>query len=284
MSDNGREPQAHRQQQQSPQPIAHGGHGSYHDDPDAASPEVEAPRFEPIFTLLTNSSTNETIHPRVRYLFADDDPSSIIAHEADHDADSSSSPGAHRTLVVDLAPRDSSSSTTTTTPNNWSVSWAASLSPDFAITDSHLLPMQQGGDHHHPDTTTNATSPAAAHNASPPNGGLMLRIDGVEREPVDMRGGPSASSSNSLPGSSGSAAGREDVEALVDDFRRRMGVLRKVVGEGERRREAVRAEQERQEQQEHQHPEGNTGSEPRPGMDADAEEGVEEHDHMKDSG
>ncbi|CAG9989987.1 unnamed protein product [Clonostachys byssicola] len=281
MSDNGREPQAHRQQQQSPQPIAH---GSYHDDQDAAAAAPELPRFEPIFTLLTNSSTNETIHPRVRYLFADDDPSSIIAHEADHNADASS-PGAaaHRTLVVDLAPRDPSSTTTNnTTANNWSVSWAASLSPDFAITDSHLLPMQQGD---HPDTTTSTTNPGA-HNgssSSSPNGGLMLRIDGVEREPVDVRGGPSASSSNSLPGSSGSAtaaAGREDVEALVDDFRRRMGVLKKVVGEGERRREAVRAEQERHEQQHEHPPEGAAGS---PGLDADAE-GVEEHDHMRDSG
>ncbi|KAK7223817.1 hypothetical protein V2G26_011820 [Clonostachys chloroleuca] len=275
MSDNGREPQAHRQQQQSPQPITH---GSYHDDPDAAAAALEAPRFEPIFTLLTNSSTNETIHPRVRYLFADDDPSSIIAHEADHDADTSSPGAPHRTLVVDLAPRDPSSTTTTgTTANNWSVSWAASLSPDFAITDSHLLPMQQGD---HPDTTTTA-SPAAHNASSSPNGGLMLRIDGVEREPVDVRGGGggrSASSSNSLPGSSGSAAGgREDVEALVDDFRRRMGVLKKVVGEGERRREAVRA----QERHEHEHlPEGAAGS---PALDADAE-GVGEHDHMRDSG
>lgn len=282
MSDNGREPQAHRQQQQSPQPIAH---GSYHDDPDVAPTAPEPPRFEPIFTLLTNSSTNETIHPRVRYLFADDDPSSIIAHEADHDADTSSPGAPHRTLVVDLAPREPSSTTTSAaTANNWSVSWAASLSPDFAITDSHLLPMQQGGDH--PDTTTaTTTTTSAAHNASSSlnGGGLMLRIDGVEREPVDVRGGggPSASSSNSLPGSSGSAAGgREDVEALVDDFRRRMGVLKKVVGEGERRREAVRAEQERHEQQHEHPPEGATGS---PALDADAE-GVEEHDHMRDSG
>ncbi|CAH0014361.1 unnamed protein product, partial [Clonostachys rhizophaga] len=182
MSDNGREPQAHRQQQHSPQPIAH---GSYHDDPDAAAAAPEGPRFEPIFTLLTNSSTNETIHPRVRYLFADDDPSSIIAHEADHDADTSSPGAPHRTLVVDLAPRDPSSTSTaaTTTANNWSVSWAASLSPDFAITDSHLLPMQQGD---HPDTTTSTTNPAAHNASSSPNGGgLMLRIDGVEREPVD---------------------------------------------------------------------------------------------------
>ncbi|VUC35996.1 unnamed protein product [Clonostachys rosea] len=263
MSDNGREPQAHRQQQQSPQPITTHDRNSYHDGPDAAP---ELPGFEPIFTLLTNSSTNETIHPRVRYLFADDDPSSIIAHEADHDAESSSS-AAHRTLVVDLAPRDPSS----TAPNNWSVSWAASLSPDFAITDSNILPMQQGGDH--PETA------AHAHNTSP-NGGLMLRIDGVEREPVDTKGAPSASSSNSLRGS-GSTPGKEDVEALVDDFKRRMGVLKKVVGEGERRREAVRVEQERQHQHQHQ-PEG-TGSEPHPALDTEAE-GVDEHDHMKDSG
>ncbi|KAJ3491155.1 hypothetical protein NLG97_g5647 [Lecanicillium saksenae] len=36
--------------------------------------------------------------------------------------------------------------------------------------------------------------------------------------------------------------GREDLEALADDFRRRMGILKKVVGEGEKRR-AVMAQQ-----------------------------------------
>lgn len=67
----------------------------------------------------------------------------------------------------------------------------------------------------------------------------MLRVEGVEREPVELKG-------ESLPSSRSGALEREDVEGLVEEFKRRMGVLKKVVGEGERRRD-VRGREEEEE-------------------------------------
>jgi hypothetical protein len=60
----------------------------------------------------------------------------------------------------------------------------------------------------------------------------MLRVEGVEPEYVEMR-------SDSLPNSGSGAIGGEDVDVLAEDFRRRMGVLKKVVDEGEKRRMVV---------------------------------------------
>lgn len=152
------------------------------------------PPFEPLFTLLTNSTTGATIHPQVQYLFSDDDTS--ILSSANDDPD-------HRTVVVDLA---------STEQNTWSVQYASSLSPDFAITSSQLATQQNDG-----DTST------------------MLRLEGVERETLDTSGG---SRPGSLPSSGSGALGRDAVE-LADEFKRRMGVLKKVVGESERRRGIV---------------------------------------------
>lgn len=70
----------------------------------------------------------------------------------------------------------------------------------------------------------------------------MLRVEGVEREPVEMR-------PDSLPSSGSGAIGGEDVDVLADDFRRRMGVLKKVVDEGEKRRALVGQEQQHEDEQ-----------------------------------
>lgn len=174
------------------------------------STTASPPPFEPLFTLLTNATTNLTIHPRVRYLFTDDDTSVLSTP---------SSPGAppHRAILIDLAP----------TPDNsrWVVSSASSLSPDFAVTASRLTLLRADAD---ADPGSDAGSAA-----------VTLRIDGVEREPLDMRLG-----SQSGSGSNNAAAIKDDIEYLVDDFRRRMAVLRSVVSEGERTREALAKLQE----------------------------------------
>ncbi|KAF5021391.1 hypothetical protein F66182_6580 [Fusarium sp. NRRL 66182] len=165
-----------------------------HDQATVADETGQAPMppFEPLFTLLTNSTTNTTVHPRIHYLFSDDDPSILTTSPEDP---------SHRALVVDLAPAPSSD------PSRWAVSWAASLTPDFAVTKSSVAVQQSEGD----------------------GGALMLRVEGVEREPVEMR-------SDSLPSSGSGAIGGEDVDVLAEDFRRRMVVLKKVVDEGEKRR------------------------------------------------
>ena len=145
--------------------------------------------LEPFFTLLTNSSTGATIHPRVRYIFADDDDQ----HSAILDTDADT-----RSVVVDLAPSSDGTS--------WAVASASSLSPDFAVTDSLLSTQRQDGD---------ASST------------MMLRLEGVEREPVE--------SPDEGEAGSGSSSVRADADALAEEFKKRMGTLRRVVAEAEKR-------------------------------------------------
>lgn len=179
----------------------------------AAAAEGAPPPFEPLFTLLTNTTNNTTIHPRVHYIFSDDDDASILPGSAPPDP-------SHRALVLDLAP--ATGAPEEDSAGGWRVAWASSLSPSFAVTDSSLSVVQQG--HHRDDD----------------NGSAMLRIDGVEREPVHLMRGGNGSRSGSPSGAAASGTvGKEDVDALVEDFRRRMGVLRRVVGQGHKRREAL---------------------------------------------
>ncbi|RFU78860.1 hypothetical protein TARUN_3341, partial [Trichoderma arundinaceum] len=121
-------------------------------------------------------------------------------------------------LIVDLAPPAA--------PNGkWTVSWASSLTPDFAITASQLSLQQHGssGSGSGGDGTEAEAGSAAS---------VMLRVEGVEREAVDPK-------PDSLPASGSGIVGREDVDYLTEEFKRRMGVLKKVVDEGERRRETL---------------------------------------------
>ncbi|KAI5462143.1 hypothetical protein BGZ63DRAFT_423442 [Mariannaea sp. PMI_226] len=186
--------------------------------PEEALPSERLPPFEPIFTLLTNTTTNTTIHPQIHYIFSDDDPSILAAAAA-------ADPTSHRALVVDLEPGSEGSS------NRWSVSWASSLSPDFAVTGSSIT-LQQS-----------ESFEEAGDDDRRGGGSLMLRVNGIEREPVEMR-------PDSLPNSGSGALNREDVEGLAEDFRRRMGVLKKVVDEGEKRRNLLQQQQQQQQVEE----------------------------------
>ena len=82
--------------------------------------------FEPLFTLITNATTNTTIHPRVHYLFADDDPS-ILPGPAPPDP-------THRAVVLDLVPASEAGDGAEqgSSGSGWAVAWASSLSPGFA--------------------------------------------------------------------------------------------------------------------------------------------------------
>lgn len=168
--------------------------------------------FEPVFALITNTTTNATVHPRVHYVFSDDDTSALIAAASNDDP-------SNRSLIVDLAPNDSS--------NGWQVEWSSSFSPDFAITATELSRQQQGNGDNDNDAA---------------NGTLMLRVEGMTREPVDSRFDPD----NSLPSSSsGSGAlGKEEVDGLAEEFRRRMGTMKKVVIAGEQRQNVAHQQQQ----------------------------------------
>lgn len=154
----------------------------------------QEPAFEPLFTLLTNATTNTTTHPRVHYIFSDDDPSIL-----------STTDPSRRNLIIDLAPAPDADAPS----SPWKVASASSLSPDFAITASKLAEQQHGND-------------------------AMLRLEGVEREPVEMTRDPAE----------GEDRAAEDKEGLVEDYKRRMDLLRKVVEVVSQRSRAVGAGQE----------------------------------------
>ncbi|ATY64932.1 hypothetical protein A9K55_005249 [Cordyceps militaris] len=181
------------------------------------------PPFEPLFALLTNTTTNTTVHPRVHYLFADDDASLPTT--------ATTATSSHRSLVVDLAP----------TPDHdaWAVSCASSLGSAFAVTAAALSKQQAENSSSAAEPIAATSAPGAAAPA------LMLHVAGVSRDPVDLRASVEAGASGASLRSSAASAAVEDLEALADDFRRRMGVLKKVVGEGEKRR-AVMAHHDRQ--------------------------------------
>lgn len=164
------------------------------------------PPFEPVFALLTNNTTNTTVHPRVHYVFSDED---VAPLDAASDGDPS-----HRPIVVDLVPNEAN--------DGWKVSWASSLSPDFAVTATELSKQQQG---------------SGDAEADPSTGTLMLHIDGVTREPIDTRFDPDNSQPTS--GSASGAIGKDEAENLADEFRRRMAGMKTVVDAGQQRRVAV---------------------------------------------
>ncbi len=177
------------------------------------------PPFEPLFTLLTNASTNTTIHPRVHYVFSDDDDSAILSAEQQRQQNrSGDEEQPRRALVVDLVPNADNDA--------WAISCASSLSPAFAVTATDLAKQQSGGG-----------APVEGDNG---NGALMLRVEGVSREPMEIR--PDASLPSS--GSGSGAVGTEDVESLAEEFRRRMGILKKVVGESEKRTGLIHQKQQ----------------------------------------
>lgn len=68
----------------------------------------------------------------------------------------------------------------------------------------------------------------------------MLRLEGVEREPVELervkRGGQdSEEEEDGEEATPGVEMEQEGQEALVEDFKRRMGVLNKVIDEAQKR-------------------------------------------------
>ncbi|KAI8236452.1 hypothetical protein K4K55_003815 [Colletotrichum sp. SAR 10_96] len=186
-------------------------------DAHPATPKLDPAGF---FTLVSNASTNTTHHPTVRYIFADDDPdvltSALAAQHAANQASSSSSsaaaagaPANNRAILLDVVPGED---------GRWTVASAASLSADFAVTQASI--ERQEGEKE--------------------GGGMVLKIDGVEGE--GSGGGGGADKAESLPSSNSAVAksGGEEYGPLLEDFERKMTVLRRVVKAGEGRAEKAR--------------------------------------------
>lgn len=206
-------------------------HDQQHHDP---------PPFAPIFTLVNNSSTRTTHHPHVRYIFSDDDPDILTQALAELDPnidDSTPNPAlsSNRGIILDLAP-DST--------GGYSVAWASSLSPSWAVLDAQLSQISP------PSSDGESNNGNEGRESSGRAGRLMLRIDGVESNALSSGGSTSGEASGQGLGSgSGGGGGSgqhdrergdiEDYTNLVDRFERRMTTLRKIVDAGEERRRRI---------------------------------------------
>lgn len=243
------EPASPAEQQQrhqpSPIPISHDNETVITDQDQQQ--QQQTPSFAPIYTLVTNTSTRTMHHPHVHYIFSDDDPDLLTqALAAQHDAnihESSSDPSLNnRAVILDLERNGDGA---------YSVSWASSLSPSWAVLDAQVSQISppssdEGGG--------SGDSGAGEGGSNKKPGRLMLRIEGVEGDgltsEVELRisGERSGSRQGSGSGSrSGSGQrdrgdrgdGSEDYGSLVEEFDKRMTMLRKVVVAGEERRRKI---------------------------------------------
>ncbi|KAH8881648.1 hypothetical protein GQ53DRAFT_467271 [Thozetella sp. PMI_491] len=189
--------------------------------------EPTEPAFSPLFALLTTTQHPgqrlTTHHPIMHYVFADDDPE-ILADALNHhhrspeegDDDLEGGPPQDRALILDMAPDED---------GGFEVAWASSLSPDWAVVDARVTPMEGDG-----GTTAGGRN-------SPP-GTMMLRVEGVTIGPSSPSPTKTATPEGDVqsPGASGTRQPKkEDYTALIEDFEKRMGVLRRVIEAGEGR-------------------------------------------------
>ncbi|KAL2018754.1 hypothetical protein VTK56DRAFT_460 [Thermocarpiscus australiensis] len=217
---------------QSPQPVAAPVERALPPSPPSLLRQVQ-PSFSPLFTLLTStshSSNRQKIHyPTVHYVFADDDPEILTAalaqhhHGAhdDHGEEDDWSGRSDRAVILDMEPTDVGS--------GFEVVSASSLTPDWAVTSARVSRME-GGD-------GGATAG--------PNGSLVLKIEGVSIEPSPGHLGKTPTPEAELQSPGGSAGRQQPLPAagdyadLLQDFDKRMTVLRKVVEAGAARQRAL---------------------------------------------
>jgi hypothetical protein len=165
----------------------------------------------------------------VHYVFADDDPETLTAALAQHhhglyentgDDDESNGPS-DRAIILDME--------STADSSDLEVAWASSLSPDWAVTSARVSRIE-GGD---------------GRVRAGPSGGLVLKIEGVGIEPSSGPLGKTPSPEAELQSSGGSAGRQQPVPSaeeyadLLQDFEKRMVILRKVVEAGAARQRAL---------------------------------------------
>ncbi|ROT39931.1 hypothetical protein SODALDRAFT_332082 [Sodiomyces alkalinus F11] len=268
-------------------------------EPAPAAPQP-VPKLEPpgFFTLVTNTKFGATLapgaagpwqstrHPRIHYIFADDDPATLTAAlaaaAAAHDSDakhqdrgqqaqlSSSSPSAsiyareggeapgrrskNHAILVDVVPDtaegdDNAAAAAAAagggggvnTGTQWRVASVSSLSPDFAVTEARITRMEESSsalaamERRGGGGGGGAGLGRGGEEEEVSNGGaLMLKIEGVELAEEDAVGaGPAGLLSLSGTVDKDAPDTKEDYGSLMDEFDKKMSVLRKVTAAGE---------------------------------------------------
>lgn len=272
-------------------------------------------QFHPLFTLVTDATSRAAHHPRVHYIFSDDDPDILTdalaqySHQNEQQLQhqrrqspakgpsssdralpqqqlqSSSSPApppvsSDRAIVLDLVPKAAAPSSshenvaTTSTASfssqQYEVAWASSLSADWAVVSAKLSAMpdddtsargrgpddhdQEGGDAQPPQQQRFMLHiEGIDSSAGVPTSGTMTNVNrarktsAATRRPSlgdrDLRGSSGSVNSGDKGATSASQQqqGKEDYGVIVDEFGKRMGVLRKVLDAGLERQRKVAA-------------------------------------------
>jgi len=198
------------------------------------------PAFESIFTLVTNTSIGTTHHPHVRYIFSDDDPDVFTQALAQCESTEAQENPQNRAMMLDL---------NSDGDGGYKISRATSLSPSWAVLNAELSQISPPSS----DGSNSGSTHEGEEHAKRP-GRLMLRVEGVESSAlgseVDMalsedqsrqgsgsRSGISSGAANSRADVPPGADNAEDYGVLIEDFQKRMLMLRKVVEAGEERRD-----------------------------------------------
>lgn len=222
-----------------------------------SSLQTGRPPFSPLYTVVTNATSDTAHHPRVHYIFNDDDENEALVQALNHAAhrqqqyqhshraaqsgavggslrppfpnpsrsasgseDSLAHGNRDRAVLLDLAP---------STDGGWEVSQASSLSADWAIVSAQMTRLQDG----------DATGKEEDSRQS-----LMLKIEGVEGPGQSHYHGSVGDAGLALEGSRGSTGRASstqappEYDAILDEFERKMGVLRQVVEAGDEKRRA----------------------------------------------
>ena len=216
----------------------------------------------PFHTLVSTATSDVVHHPRVHYIFSDDEESEALDQALNHathrhqhhqqhcrypdgssggvassrrppfrnpsrsasaSEDSLAQGHRDRAILLDLAP---------SADGRWEVATASSLSPDWAVVSAQLSKLKE--------------SDGASGNSGEYDGdstAYMLSIEGVEGPGHGSHGAHSGGAMNNLEGSRGSA-GRassshmSEYGVLIEEFDKKMKVLRKVVTAGDRKTQA----------------------------------------------
>jgi hypothetical protein len=182
-------------------------------DQPPASPSIRPP-FNPFFTLIHDTATSTTHHPRnVHYIFSDDDPSLLTTaclSALSPPSPTASYPDPSRILLLDL---DDSGA---------SVTQAHSLSSSWQIVSTSLTPA--------PTWDESPSEPHQSLNGGP---GFMLKIAGTDGRQMGASQGMGVALGLGKGGGKEEGAVTEvEFQALIGEFEARMKVLRTVAEAG----------------------------------------------------